>query len=180
NAPRRVSPLEGRPGSGPIRQANWRPARPNWVRPDADQERCGLGIGFKVGMVHLTELEVSGEAFDRSPCPLQAKVFICSTPRTGSYLLCRAMIHHGIGIPHEYFHFWHAGIIGPRFGIGALKEGRVLATDPAARAAYIAALLERRTLNGIFASKIHWWAFERYLDNPQGTDLLRNGHFIYL
>jgi LPS sulfotransferase NodH len=126
------------------------------------------------------EMEVNSELFDRTPCPVRAKVFICSTQRTGSYLLCRAMIHHGIGVPHEYFHYLHAGIIGARFGIAGLPNGQPLETDGVLRRAYTSALLDRRTVNGIFAAKIQWTEYTRYLDNPEGHEMLRNAHFIYL
>src|SRR5215469_12777515 len=62
-----------------------------------------------------TEQEVNSEAFDQPVSRVGAKIIICSTPRTGSYLLCRAMIHAGIGIPHEYFNRMNAGIIGSRY-----------------------------------------------------------------
>ncbi len=127
-----------------------------------------------------SELEISGAAFDRLPCPVREKIFVCSTPRTGSYLLCRAMIHGGIGIPHEYFHWLHAGIIGPRFGIHALRDGAALQTDQAARRQYIAAILRHRTVSGIFAAKIQWWEHARFLANAEGTALFQGGRFIYL
>jgi hypothetical protein len=73
--------------------------------------------------IRYNERQISSELLDQPFCPVRAKVFVCSTPRTGSYFLCRAMIHHGIGIPHEYFHFLHAAIIGPRVGIDALQNG---------------------------------------------------------
>ena len=88
-----------------------------------------------------TELELSSEIFDRPSCPVRAKVFICATGRTGSWLLCRAMIHHGIGLPHEYFNARHIGLIGHRFGIHALADGSRLGSDSEPRRAYIAALV---------------------------------------
>ena len=127
-----------------------------------------------------SELQLSDEQFDRPSCPVRAKVFICATGRTGSWLLCRAMIHHGIGIPHEYFNARHIGLIGRRFGIPALAEGGQLASDNVARHAYIAALMARRTANGIFAAKIHWAQYAAFLDNTEGNELLRNGYFIHL
>ena len=127
-----------------------------------------------------SELQLSDEQFDRPSCPVRAKVFICATGRTGSWLLCRAMIHRGMGIPHEYFNPRHIGLIGPRCGIHALADGRHLGSDSTARRSYVAALLDRRTINGIFAAKIHWAQYAAYLDNPEGDELLQNAHFIYL
>ena len=126
------------------------------------------------------ELELSSELFDRPACPVRAKIFICATGRTGSWLLCRAMIHHGIGLPHEYFNARHIAHIGQRLGIHALADGSQLGADSKARQAYIAALMDRRTASGIFATKIHWGQYASYLDNPEGVDLFRQGHFIHL
>ena len=69
-----------------------------------------------------SETDVTGEAFDQPPSPLRTKLFICGSQRTGSYLLCRAMIHHGMGVPHEYFNTIHIAVLGPRWGIAELKE----------------------------------------------------------
>jgi len=126
-----------------------------------------------------TELEVSSEAFDRPANRVCARIIICSTPRTGSYLLCRAMIHAGIGIPHEYFNLLNAGIIGTRYGLGTIT-GDDLRTDGAKRRAYIAALLEHRTANGVFAVKIQRAEFRLYFDNHKAVDLFKGAHFIYL
>jgi LPS sulfotransferase NodH len=138
------------------------------------------GYTLPMTVTRYNELQLSSELLDRPPCPVRAKVFICSTPRTGSFLLCRAMIHHGIGIPHEYFHSMHAGIIGPRLGIGALRNGGLLKSESELRRAYITALMARRTNNGIFSAKVQWWEFEQNLDNPEGLELLQNAHFIHL
>ena len=73
-----------------------------------------------------TERDVNGAAFDQTACQVGAKVLISSTGRTGSYLLCRAMIHHGIGIPHEYFNVVNAAIIGARYGLGTITSRGVL------------------------------------------------------
>ena len=89
------------------------------------------------------------------------------------------MIRHGIGIPHEYFNHLHVGILVPRLGVCELQNGHLLDSDSAARRAYIAALIDRRTANGIFAAKIQWWEYARYLDNPEGIELLQQAHFIH-
>jgi LPS sulfotransferase NodH len=125
-------------------------------------------------------LQISGAEFDRPPCSVETKLFLCSTSRTGSNLLCRALIHHGIGIPHEYFNFFHAAIIGPRLDFAALSDGSALSRDLDLLRAYLAAVVERRTVNGTFAAKLSWWQYERVLDNPVGHSLLNGGHFVYL
>lgn len=127
-----------------------------------------------------SEFDVDGEAFDRPPCPVATRLFICSSPRTGSYLLCRAMIHHGIGVPHEYFNMRHIAVIGPRFGIPELQDHARLRSDAGMRRRYNAALMQRRTANGIFAAKIQGWEFTAYLDNAEGIELFNGGCFIHL
>jgi LPS sulfotransferase NodH len=47
-------------------------------------------------------------------------------------------------------------------------------------AAYLDALLRRRSRSGIFATKIQHWQYRQYLDNPKGDAFLDNSHFIYL
>ncbi len=126
------------------------------------------------------ELEVNGQPFDRLPCPVRTKIFICATQRSGSYLLCRAMIHHGIGVPHEYFHHLHIPMIGPRCGLPALADADRLRTDRDLRRAYIAALLQRRTFSGVFAVKVQGGEFAAYLDNDEGMQLFQDAYFIHL
>ena len=127
-----------------------------------------------------TELQLNSAAFDRPRCPIEAKLFICATGRTGSWFLCRALMHNGIGVPHEYFSARHIPAIARRCGIEALPDDQRWRSDSQARGLYIAALLERRTVNGIFASKIHWSQFVTHLNNREGIELLSGGRFIYL
>jgi LPS sulfotransferase NodH/glycosyltransferase involved in cell wall biosynthesis len=130
--------------------------------------------------IRYNELQLSSDLLDQPHCPVRAKVFICSTPRTGSYLLCRAMIHHGIGIPHEYFHALHAAKIGPRIGIDALQDGWLLKTDAGIRRTYIREVMSRRAVNGIFSAKVQWSELVHFLLNSEGLELFQNGHFLYL
>jgi LPS sulfotransferase NodH len=126
------------------------------------------------------EQQLSEELFDRPLCPVRTKIFICAMPRTGSWRLCRAMLHHGIGIPHEYFHALHIGLIGPRVGIHVLSNAPRLGSDSVARRTYISAIMNRRTVNGIFTAKLHWGQYASYLDNPEGVELLQQAHFVHL
>jgi LPS sulfotransferase NodH/glycosyltransferase involved in cell wall biosynthesis len=126
-----------------------------------------------------TEQDVNSEAFDQPVNQVRAKIIICSTPRTGSYLLCRAMIHGGIGIPHEYFNGINARIIGSRFGLETLNS-HDLETDGPTKRAYIAALLDHRTINGIFAVKIQRGQFRQYFKSFKGLELFKGAHFIYI
>jgi LPS sulfotransferase NodH/glycosyltransferase involved in cell wall biosynthesis len=147
-----------------------RPAAPPALRPAAPPPPAPA----------LSERALNGAAFDQAWQAPRIKLIICSTERTGSYLLCRALIHHGIGVPHEYFNNLNAAAIGPRLGIAALEDGRRLATDGEARRAYIDALLKSRTRNGVFAAKIHWYQYARFLDNAEGRALLDGARFIHL
>jgi LPS sulfotransferase NodH len=90
------------------------------------------------------------------------------------------MIHHGIGFPHEYFNPQHISLIAKRCGIPALADGQRLGSDSEARRSYLQAILQRRTVNGTFAAKVHWGQYASYLNNPEGVDLLQSAHFIHL
>jgi LPS sulfotransferase NodH len=92
--------------------------------------------------------EVDGAAWDRAPggTPPAHRVVICSTPRSGSYLMCRQMINAGIGVPHEYFRGRTVKRLAARYGVPADDVDR-----------YVDALEARRTTaNGVFASKLQW------------------------
>jgi LPS sulfotransferase NodH len=128
----------------------------------------------------LTEQEVNDAAFDRPAAVPQTRLLICSTPRTGSYLLCRAMIHNGIGVPHEYFNGINAGVISERLGPRKI-DSRDLAQDGAERRAYIHNLLARRTVKDVFAAKIQRGQFRQYFErNYESVPLFAGAGYIYL
>jgi LPS sulfotransferase NodH len=127
----------------------------------------------------LTESQINSAKFDQPRCPVKTKLIICSTPRSGSYLLCRALIRHGIGIPHEYFNGINAGVISSRLGLDKVTSPE-LEVDGKERRAYIAALLEHRTVKGIFAVKIQGGQFAQYFKSSEGIELFRGARFIYL
>jgi trehalose 2-sulfotransferase len=130
-------------------------------------------------MTPLTEAQVNSAAFDQPHSTPRVKIIICSTPRSGSYLVCRAMIHHGIGVPHEYFNGLNASVIGARFGLGTIYSSHLAVNGPERRA-YISALLQRRTVNGIFAAKIQGGQFGQYFKNAMSPTLFEGARFIYL
>src|SRR6201996_8890042 len=70
--------------------------------------------------MRYTEAQITSELLDQPEFFGEpAKVFICSTPRSGSYLLCRYMINAGLGVPHEYFNpIIIQQQIAPRLGLG--------------------------------------------------------------
>jgi LPS sulfotransferase NodH len=88
----------------------------------------------------------------RHDCPPsagpRARLVICTTPRSGSYLLSRLLIRAGLGVPHEYLNPVNAAPIRQRAG----RSGRPLRPEE-----YLDWLDEHRTTtNGVFATKVHW------------------------
>ena len=147
--------------------------------------------------MRYTELQISSELLDQmsfhgSP----KKLIICSTPRSGSYLLCRHMINAGLGVPHEYFNPHVIRQMAPRFGLGEdvgkltwPPRGRRdrLMLRKAQRAAeaeflrsYMEILVSRRCQSGVFAAKIHFRDYARVLDNPLGRGLFDGAVFVHL
>jgi len=148
-------------------------------------------------MMRYSEAQLTSELLDRSEFAGEpTKIFICSTPRSGSYMLCRYMINAGLGVPHEYFYPNIIRQIAPRLGLDASAVGlkwrsRSLRdrlpfrhSDRIAEenflAKYIAALVPRRCQNGIFAAKIHFDQYFTVLDNRTGRQFLDGGLFIHL
>jgi LPS sulfotransferase NodH len=147
--------------------------------------------------MRYTEAQMTSELLDQPEFTGEpTKIFICSTPRSGSYMLCRYMINAGLGVPHEYFNPVIMRDIAPRFGLERSVEGlkwrrrtlrdrlpfrkadREAETDFLGK--YVTALISRRCQGGIFAAKIHFDDFITVLDNPMGWKLLDRGLFIYL
>ncbi|HUB47397.1 MAG TPA: Stf0 family sulfotransferase [Acetobacteraceae bacterium] len=147
--------------------------------------------------MRYTEQQVTSELLDQPVFVGEPKkLFIFSTPRSGSYLLCRYLINAGLGIPHEYFNPVNMRQIAPRFGLGAAIEGLKwrprspmdrLPFAKAARTAetkflekYAAALVPRRCQQGVFAAKLNFGQYTKVLDNPVGWKLLSGGVFVHL
>ena len=147
--------------------------------------------------MRYSEQQVTSELLDQ---PLfggaPKKLFLCSTPRSGSYLLCRYMINAGLGVPHEYFNPVIIRQMAPRLGLGPAVEGLKwrprnkmdrLPFGKTARASeedflrkYLALLVPRRCQNGIFAAKVHFEQLAKVLENPTGRNLLEGGVFVHL
>jgi LPS sulfotransferase NodH len=90
-----------------------------------------------------------GPEFDTPPEHAVARTLtyvVCSTPRSGSGLLCRAIAGTGVaGTPTEYFNPPRRSMLSRRWGCGP------------GLAAYTAALGARRTSRtGVFGTKLHW------------------------
>lgn len=140
--------------------------------------------------------QVHGEAFDQPEFHGNpTKIFICSSPRTGSWMLGRYMINAGLGIPAEYFNRLHIPRIAQRFGVDGVEDlgwktkGRVrrflarqAGRDPKAEFVerYAKQLVRRRTRDGIFAAKLHFHQYWGTLRNPPGWRFLDGGVFVHL
>jgi trehalose 2-sulfotransferase len=70
---------------------------------------------------------------------------VCSTPRSGSGLLCRGLAAvGGVGVPLEYFNPLHRSTLVERWRCGPGLQP------------YLDALHARRGGGGVFAAKLHW------------------------
>lgn len=123
----------------------------------------------------LSETALDGAAFDQ-PAPPEppTRYFILGQRRSGSYMLCRALIRAGLGAPHEYFLSDHVQALAARWGVAA---GRRLGP---ATTAYLDALIRHRSRAGFFGAKLQYWQYERMLASPAGDRLLDGARFIYL
>jgi LPS sulfotransferase NodH len=147
--------------------------------------------------MRYSELQISSELLDQPEYnATPTKLIICSTPRSGSYLLSRYMINAGLGVPHEYFNPVVIHQMAPRLGLGDRAaelnwwtRGRRdrLGLRRKERAAeseflgdYLSILMARRCQGGVFAAKIHFRDFRRVLDNPLGYALLDGAVFVHL
>jgi trehalose 2-sulfotransferase len=148
--------------------------------------------------LRYTELQISSELLDQPPSTGEPKkIFICSTPRSGSYFLCRQMINAGLGVPHEYFNPIVMAQMAPRLGLEndirgltwwprgwkdrlLLRRRRAPAAELAFLRKYVSFLLARRCQGGVFAAKVHFRDFRRTLNNSIGDALLENALFIQL
>jgi LPS sulfotransferase NodH len=110
--------------------------------------------------IAITESALNGVEFDQPPSEPTRRLFICTTPRSGSYLLVRQLTRAGIGVAHEYLNPVNSSVIVPRaFGVA----------DAVDLASYLDWLEKNRTTpNGVFAAKLPWEHFEV---NPQVIDL---------
>ena len=115
--------------------------------------------------------EIDRRQWDRAPrgrAP-DRRIVICSTPRSGSYLLCRQMINAGLGVPTEYFRARTVARLAERWGVPAGDLP-----------AYIDALEAHRTTgNGVFAAKLQW---HQLLQHPAARERLleRADLLVYL
>lgn len=86
----------------------------------------------------------------RDPALPAMSYIICSTPRSGSGMLCRGLADSGLGgLPAEYYNINQRGPLAERWQTGTSAE------------AYTAALRARRSSPaGVFGTKMHWDQFD--------------------
>lgn len=146
--------------------------------------------------MRYSEQQLTSEALDQKPFHGKpTKIFICSTPRSGSYMLCRYMVNAGLGVPHEYFNPIIMRQMGPRLGLHQAQKLNWRPRSPwdylppgrTARSKeikflrqYLDSLIPQRCLNGAFAAKMHFDHYLKVLDNPVGHELLDGGLFVHL
>ncbi len=147
--------------------------------------------------MRYSEAQMSSELLDQPVFTgTPKKLFICSTPRSGSYMLCRYLIAAGIGIPHEYFNPIIMREMMPRLGLGNAANGMKWRprgrrdrlpfvnadrrAEEALLARYVEVLVPRRCLGGVFAAKVHFDQYMKVLDNPTGRKLLDQGVYVHL
>jgi len=148
--------------------SDYKRAKNTGVATDANRRLLGSSL------LRYTELQISSELLDQPESAGQPKkILICSTPRSGSYLLCRYMINAGLGVPHEYFNPIVMLQMAPRLGLEGDIRGltwwpdswkdRLLFRRRRGRAAelaflgkYLGFLMARRCQGGVFAAKVRW------------------------
>lgn len=139
----------------------------------AEQSAAGSWPPAEPNAYHkVPELELNTARFDLEPAGLAGttrRYVICSTQRSGSWLLCRQLLNAGIGVPHEYFNRLHIDQLCARWNI-----------DRADAQAYIRAVLARRTTpNGVWGTKLQW---DQYINTRPHLEerILTQARFIYL
>jgi len=156
----------------------WQKTKKVWALIDPED---GFGLSARVvpvGESHknnyerMSAREINSERFDQAPDSLPGRVtryIICSTQRSGSYLLCRQLINAGIGVPQEYFNPLHRKLLCRRWNL-----------DPRDKLAYLHLLFARRTTpNGVWGSKLHW---RQYTKNRPAIEqeLLHAARYLFV
>jgi LPS sulfotransferase NodH len=131
--------------------------------------------------MRFSELQLSDALLDQPTYEGRRKnLLIVSSPRSGSFMLCRYLVNYGLGVPHEYFNDIHAKIIGPRLGVAELVKSNLAEISDSALRQYIGAIKARRTKNGVFAAKIQHWQFGRLASRGIAADLFADSVIVHL
>ena len=104
------------------------------------------------GYLKVSEFELDEARYDQPPLAAGVErrdYVICTTPRCGSWLLCRQLFNAGLGVPSEYFNERHVVALARRWGV-----------DPRDTRAYLTALQAHRTMpGGAWGTKLMWTQF---------------------
>lgn len=101
----------------------------------------------------------------RVPGPADAYL-ICSTPRTGSTLLCGLLRSTGIaGTPESYFRAPDVHGYAKRWGIAVEPDGSIPYRD-----FFRAAVVAGSTANGVFGARVMWGTMDDIVENLRGRD----------
>ncbi len=110
----------------------------------------------------IPEMEIDDARFDQppfDPSRSRRRYVICSTQRSGSFLLCRQLINAGLGVPQEYFNKLHIERLSKRWSI-----------PPKGTPRYFNTLDEKRTSpNGVWGLKLQWPQFTRVRADLEGA-----------
>jgi hypothetical protein len=77
-------------------------------------------------------------------------------------------------VPHEYFNSNYARRLAERW---------LITEDPLSEAGlphYMNVLRRRRAQGGVFATKLQFWQFDRYLHNPVGAAMFEGASIVHL
>jgi hypothetical protein len=98
----------------------------------------------------VDDLDFLDQAYDQAPPGDGARrlLFVCTTPRTGSHRLGRALYDLGLGVQAEYFHPNTLDMLGTRWGVAGDRQ------SPGWLDAYWQEVLRRRTRGGVVAVSI--------------------------
>ncbi|MHC0053119.1 Stf0 family sulfotransferase [Actibacterium sp. D379-3] len=123
----------------------------------------------------LTGTNLNDPVFDQPPGRPAAgkKLLLCAPPRSASTTLARALALAGLGIPEEYFNRDHIPLFSERWQVPT-------PTGPDDVAPYMAAAMDRRSRNGVFASKLQFWQFREFLTGDAGKELFEGATVLFL
>jgi LPS sulfotransferase NodH len=100
--------------------------------------------------------------------PDQVSLCICTTPRSGSNLLCAALKTVGYGMPAEYMHYTEKNLCQQRYSV---------LFDPQRSAEYFENLRPHISQNSICAVKIFFDSIRTY---PDLLNTFSGGYFLHL
>ena len=120
------------------------------------------------GITRPTPAELRTAAYDSmNDSPFRgSKLLVCGGPRTSSKRLARLLLSAGIGVPMEYFNPNSFQTLISRWNID--------------KAGYLSTLYQKRSLNGVFATNLHYQQIVSWPCPRDFVDLFENAAVIYL